>query len=282
MARASRCSSCIGATLRSTANNPTLLTGYGGFNVSRTPMFDAALALWLDAGGLYALPNLRGGGEYGEAWHRAGMLEHKQNVFDDFIAAAEWLIERGYTQPRAAGHQRRQQRWAAGRRGADPAARPVSRGGVPGAVARHAALSEVADCALVGCRSTAARRTPSSSPGSTPIRRTTTCSRRAIPGHVSADRRGRQPRRSDARAQDGRARCRPRPASSARSCCASRPHAGHGQGKPRSKQVDEAADIWSFLFWQLGVRPAHQVFHPVPRRKMRIRQSPMLYAHNSF
>ena len=78
-------------------NNPTLLTGYGGFNVSRTPQFVAALPLWLDAGGVYALPNLRGGGEYGEAWHQAGMLGNKQNVFDDFIAAAEWLIANGYT-----------------------------------------------------------------------------------------------------------------------------------------------------------------------------------------
>lgn len=76
---------------------PAVLTGYGGFNVSRTPMFVAALPMWLDAGGVYALPNLRGGGEYGETWHRAGMLERKQNVFDDFASAAEWLIAHGYT-----------------------------------------------------------------------------------------------------------------------------------------------------------------------------------------
>ncbi|MBV9577472.1 MAG: prolyl oligopeptidase family serine peptidase, partial [Chloroflexi bacterium] len=80
-----------------TAPRPTLLTGYGGFNVSRTPGFVSALPMWLDAGGVYALANLRGGGEYGEAWHRAGMLGHKQNVFDDFIAASEWLIEQGMT-----------------------------------------------------------------------------------------------------------------------------------------------------------------------------------------
>lgn len=80
-------------------SNPTLLTGYGGFNVSLTPGFSARAALWVERGGVYAVPNLRGGGEFGEAWHRAGMLEKKQNVFDDFIAAAEWLIKNGYTNP---------------------------------------------------------------------------------------------------------------------------------------------------------------------------------------
>ena len=79
--------------------NPTLLTGYGGFNISRTPRFSAGAALFVEAGGVYALPNLRGGGEFGEDWHRAGMNEKKQNVFDDFHAAAEWLIRNGYTQP---------------------------------------------------------------------------------------------------------------------------------------------------------------------------------------
>lgn len=79
--------------------NSTLLDGYGGFGISMTPFFDTFFLPWLEAGGVYALPNLRGGGEYGEDWHRAGMLEHKQNVFDDFIAAAEWLIAKGYTRP---------------------------------------------------------------------------------------------------------------------------------------------------------------------------------------
>ncbi|MDI3341232.1 MAG: prolyl oligopeptidase family serine peptidase [Sphaerobacter sp.] len=78
---------------------PALLTGYGGFDISRTPTFDRRLLFWLERGGVYALPNLRGGGEYGEAWHRAGMLERKQNVFDDFIAAADYLVAEGYTRP---------------------------------------------------------------------------------------------------------------------------------------------------------------------------------------
>jgi prolyl oligopeptidase len=77
--------------------NPTLLEGYGGFNASETPYFSEGVYFWLENGGVFALPNLRGGGEYGEEWHKAGMFGNKQNVFDDFISAAEWLIDNGYT-----------------------------------------------------------------------------------------------------------------------------------------------------------------------------------------
>ena len=80
-------------------NNPTLLYAYGGFNVSQTPTFSATLFPWFEAGGVYALAGLRGGGEYGDSWHEAGMLEKKQNVYDDFIAAAEWLVAQKYTSP---------------------------------------------------------------------------------------------------------------------------------------------------------------------------------------
>ncbi len=83
--------------LRLDGSRPTLLYGYGGFNVSLTPGFSAQAAYWAEKGGVYAMPNLRGGGEFGEAWHRAGMLDKKQNVFDDYIAAAEWLIKNRYT-----------------------------------------------------------------------------------------------------------------------------------------------------------------------------------------
>jgi len=85
--------------LRLDGNNPTYLYGYGGFNVSLTPSFSVSALVWLEMGGVFVDTNLRGGGEYGEKWHEAGMKLNKQNVFDDFIAAAEWLIANKYTSP---------------------------------------------------------------------------------------------------------------------------------------------------------------------------------------
>jgi prolyl oligopeptidase len=86
-------------SLKLDGTNPVLLTGYGGFNLSQTPGFSPFSAAWMANGGVLAVANMRGGGEFGEAWHHAGMREKKQNVFDDFIAAAEWLIANKYTTP---------------------------------------------------------------------------------------------------------------------------------------------------------------------------------------
>src|SRR5690606_133734 len=77
--------------------NPTILYGYGGFNISLTPTFSVTNAVWMEQCGIYAVPNLRGGGEYGKKWHDAGIKTKKQNVFEDFIAAAKYLIDQKYT-----------------------------------------------------------------------------------------------------------------------------------------------------------------------------------------
>ncbi|WP_417762520.1 prolyl oligopeptidase family serine peptidase [Shewanella sp.] len=89
--------------MKKTGDNPTLLYAYGGFAISMTPRFSPANIAWMDMGGIYAVPNIRGGAEYGESWHQQGMLDKKQNVFDDYYAAAEYLIDQGYTNSKKLG-----------------------------------------------------------------------------------------------------------------------------------------------------------------------------------
>ena len=120
--------------------NPTLLYGYGGYGSSESPCFLGSLArIWLDQGGVYVIANLRGGGEYGEDWHRAGNLTHKQNVFDDFIGAAEYLIKTQLHFARTSGDYGRQQRWTAHGRSAYSAPRPLPSSSFGGRNLRHAA-----------------------------------------------------------------------------------------------------------------------------------------------
>src|SRR5690606_3712658 len=85
--------------LKPDGNLPTLLYGYGGFNIPITPSFSVASQVWMEMGGVNAVAVLRGGGEYGKPWHEAGQKHNKHNVFDDFIAAAQWLIDNNYTRP---------------------------------------------------------------------------------------------------------------------------------------------------------------------------------------
>jgi prolyl oligopeptidase len=239
--------------LKRAGNVPTLLTGYGGFNVSRTPAFNSALPLWLDAGGLYALPNLRGGGEYGEKWHRAGMLEHKQNVFDDFIAAAEWLIARGFTRP----------------------SRLAISGGSNGGLLVGAALTQRPDLfQAVVCQvplldmlrfqNLLIARLWVSEYGSSadaqhfqwlyaysPYHRVQRHERYPATFLLTAEG---DSRVDPMHARKMAARLQATTASEAPILLRVETAAGHGQGKPRSKQLDESTDVWSFLFWQLGVK----------------------------
>jgi prolyl oligopeptidase len=233
--------------------NPTLLTGYGGFNVNITPHFGASQFLFLEQGGIIAIPNLRGGGEYGEDWHRAGMLDKKQNVFDDFSAAAEWLIQQKYT-----SHERL-----------------AILGGSNGGLLTGAALTQRPDLfRAVVCQV----------PLLDMVRyHKFLVARLWIPEYGSADDRVQFPwlyayspyhhvkdgtaypavlltaAESDSRvdalhARKMTARLQAATSSSQPILLRLETKAGHGAGKPRSKILDELTDEWSFVFWQLGVK----------------------------
>jgi len=242
--------------IRPGGGNPALLTGYGGFNVSETPSFSRSIYFWIEQGGVYALPNLRGGGEYGESWHKAGMLGNKQNVFDDFFGASKWLIDNKWAVPD----------------------RLVIQGGSNGglligaAVTQHPEMFRAAICAV---------------PLLDMLRyHQFRLGKLWIPEYGSADdpeqfrwleayspyqhtRKGvRYPAvlftaaESDSRVDPMHARKMAARLQAATSASPSdRPillrletKAGHGAGKPLGKVVDEVTDNWSFLFGQLGMK----------------------------
>ena len=237
--------------------NPTLLTGYGGFNISLTPSFAATRFVWLEHGGIFAVANLRGGAEFGEDWHRAGMLEKKQNVFDDFISAAEYLIAEKYTDREHLAIQ----------------------GGSNGGLLVGAAFTQRPDLfRAVVCQvplldmlryqnfQIAKLWIPEYGsaedakqfdwlfayspyhhvkPGTeypAILFMTADTDTRVDPMHAK-----KMAALMQAEAANGRSRERP-------ILLRIETKAGHGAGKPITKQIEEQVDLYSFLFWQLGVK----------------------------
>ena len=234
-------------------DNPTYLTGYGGFNISMTPAFSRSLLLWLEHGGVLAVPNIRGGGEYGESWHQAGILGSKQNSFDDFIGAAEYLIQERYTRPE----------------------RLAAAGGSNGGLLVGAVLTQ---------RPELFRAVLVQVPLLDMLRyHRFLIARLWIPEYGSADDAAQFRWLRDYspyhRVQEGRAypavllataesdtrvdpmHARKMAARLQAASSADRPillrleaRAGHGAGKPLSKVVDELTDSWTFVFSELGVQ----------------------------
>ena len=238
--------------------NPVLLTGYGGFNVSETPSFSRSMYLWMEHGGIYAVANLRGGAEFGEDWHRAGMLEKKQNVFDDFIAAGEYLIAQKYTDK---DHL-------------------AILGGSNGGLLMGAMITQRPDlfraviCAVPLLDmlryqnfQIAKLWIPEYGSAEDPkqfdfiyayspyhhvkagqeypaiLFMTADTDTRVDPMHAK-----KMAALMQAEAKNGASKDRP-------ILLRIETKAGHGQGKPVAKQIEESTDMYSFLFWQLGMKP---------------------------
>ncbi|MGB7133572.1 MAG: prolyl oligopeptidase family serine peptidase [Candidatus Sulfotelmatobacter sp.] len=237
--------------------NPTLLTAYGGFNISVTPAFNRAAYLWMEHGGIYAVANLRGGAEFGEDWHRAGMLDKKQNVFDDMIAAAQHLITEKYTDKNHLAIQ----------------------GGSNGGLLMGAMITQRPDLfRAVICqvplldmlhyqnfqiaRLWVAENGSADNPEQfkwlyaySPYHHvkagveypaimfmTADTDTRVDPMHAK-----KMAAEMQAEAKNGESKMRP-------ILLRIESKAGHGAGKPVTKQIEEYTDIYSFLFWQLGVK----------------------------
>ena len=241
------------ATTTPTPETPTALSGYGGFAISSTPAFAPGVVAWCDAGGVYALAGIRGGAEYGEDWHRAGMLNRKQQVFDDFAAAANWLVDNGRTTPERL------------------AIRGGSNGGllVGATITQRPDLCRAAVCAvplldmlryhrfLIGALWVPEYGDPDDAQ-QFPALHAYSPYHHVVEGFdypalliLTAE--------SDSRVDPMHAR-----KFAARIQAAGAPgggptllrveeRAGHGQGKPRWKQADELADSWAFVCWRLGV-----------------------------
>jgi len=244
--------------LQLNGKNPTLLTGYGGFNVSLTPTFSGGRYLWLEHGGVFAVANLRGGSEFGEDWHRAGMLDKKQNVFDDFISAAEFLISDKITDKDHLAIQ------------------GGSNGGLlMGAmITQRPELFRAVVCAVplldmlryqnfliakfwvpeYGSSEDAKQfdwlyayspyhHVKAGAEYPAIMFTTADSDSRVDPMHAK-----KMAALMQAEAANGKSKERP-------ILLRIEPKAGHGAGKPITKQIEEGTDVYSFLFWQLGVKP---------------------------
>jgi prolyl oligopeptidase len=238
--------------LKLDGTNATLLYGYGGFNISLTPVFSATRFMLLDRGGVLAVANLRGGGEYGEDWHGAGMLDKKQNTFDDFLAAAEWLIASKYTNRD----------------------RLAIQGGSNGGLLMGAAVTQRPDLfKAVVCQVPLLDMTrfhkfliarlwiPEYGNPDDPehfkwihayspyqkVKEGTTYPAMLITTAASDS------RVDPLHARKMAARMQAASASAAPILLRQETRAGHGAGKPRALILDEQTDIWSFLIWQLGM-----------------------------
>jgi len=244
--------------LQKNGHNPTLLTAYGGFNISLTPTFSRTAYLWMEHGGVYAVANLRGGAEFGEDWHRAGMLEKKQNVFDDMIGAAEHLITEKYTDKNHLAIQ----------------------GGSNGGLLMGAMMTQRPELfRAVVCQvplldmlhyqdfQIAKLWIPEYGSAEKPdqfkwlyayspyhhvkenteypaiLFMTADTDTRVDPMHAK-----KMAALMQAEAKNGSSRTRP-------ILLRIESKAGHGAGKPVTKQIEEFTDMYSFLFWQLGVKP---------------------------
>jgi prolyl oligopeptidase len=230
---------------------PAVLNGYGGFNISLVPAYLPSVIPWLDAGGIYAIANLRGGGEFGETWHRAGMLESKQNVFDDFIAAATFLAESGLADP----------------------ARIALLGGSNGGLLVAAIATQRPELAraivclvpltdMLRFTEFSIARLWISEYGDPSVPSDAAVLRAYSPYHNVRDGTA-YPAMLIATAEDDSrvdpmharkfaARVQEATSGTADILLAVEPNAGHGAGKPRRKVVAELVDRWSFIGWQLG------------------------------